>query len=174
MKRRDPLATIRQIARDVRVAMEATRRIHRPCCWQSDLAGACSAAALVVTAEIRRAGLVADLAYGDVDAFTCHCWTVADARWIVDVTATQFGGPPVLVAERSPIHDGFREVTIGRAALPFVRDVVRCDRCAHRKVNRQIRGQLRALRWDRENAEAIGRSMLIRLTHQAPSPRMGS
>jgi hypothetical protein len=70
--------------------------------YDNSLRGMCAIASCVLKKELIKKGFNAEVYLGEFDNNywqSNHCWVVVDNKWIVDVTATQFGRrmPKVLI-----------------------------------------------------------------------------
>lgn len=74
---------------------------------RNDLKGMCALAALVLREVLIYHGYTADVMEGRVDCIY-HCWVALDNDTEADITATQFGKPPVYNPHKfdSPYYAG--------------------------------------------------------------------
>jgi hypothetical protein len=81
--------------------------------------GTCKAASMLLARYLNESGfgeaeLVANGDRGNEQAWETHAWLHLNGL-LIDITADQFGEPPVIVTDVSPFHDGFR----GQQRYPY-------------------------------------------------------
>lgn len=104
---------VREVAEWVRSAISALDRSPLPVTWANFPHGSCDAATYVLAHFIQeRLGIVSTRAAGWLPhgRSKSHAWLEVDGL-IVDITADQFGLPPVIVAAASEWHSQLVEVS---------------------------------------------------------------
>lgn len=75
---------------------------------QEDLCGACAIASVALCEVLRHKGYKATLMATESENMGCHFW-VEVSGYIIDITATQFGGPQVAIFKRGSTPDWSEE-----------------------------------------------------------------